>query len=79
MSHYTPISCSLHDELEAAATLQKLCDIVYRVDGEELTVTGQIADLYAQDQIEYMQLDNGLKIRLDDLIRFNGKAFGDTL
>ena len=46
MSHYPPISCSLHDELEAAATLQKLCDIVYRVDGEELTVTGQIADLW---------------------------------
>ncbi|MFT5368982.1 MAG: Rho-binding antiterminator [Candidatus Latescibacterota bacterium] len=76
MSDYIPISCSLHDELEAAATLRKLCDIVYRVDGEDRVVTGGIADLYARNQIEYLLLDSGVEIRLDCLIQFNGKDFG---
>lgn len=78
MPEYIPISCSLHDELEAAATLRKTCDIVYCVDGEGRNVTGLIADLYAREQIEYMLLDTGLEIRLDDLLQFNGKAFGEA-
>jgi len=75
MAEYIPISCSLHDELEAAATLRKPCEVVYRVDGVEQVVTGCIADLYAREGVEFMLLDNKKEIRLDYLTRFNGKSF----
>ncbi len=75
MAEYRPISCSLHDELEAAATLRKPCEVVYRVDGVERVVTGRVVDLYARAGVEWMLLDNKKEIRLDHLVRFNGKSF----
>ena len=76
MAEYKPISCSLHDELESAATLRKLCDVVYRVAGGETVTTGRIVDLYAREGAEYLLLDNGQEIRLDYLVRLNGQNFG---
>lgn len=79
MADYTPISCALHDELEAVATLRKKCDIVYGTNGNVFEASGVIADLYARDGIEYLCLDGGLEIRLDHLIGVNGKDFGGAV
>lgn len=76
MADYIPISCSLHDELEAAATLRQMCDVVYGTGGDKTETNGVIDDLYARDGVEYLRLDSGLEIRLDHLIRLNGKDFG---
>lgn len=76
MAEYKPISCSLHDELEAAATLRKPCEVIYRVAGVETVMTGRIVDLYARDGVEYLLLDNKKEIRLDHVVRFNGQSFG---
>jgi len=76
MAEYRPISCSLHDELESASTLRKLCDVVYRVAGVDTVTTGRIVDLYAREGVEYLLLDNGQEIRLDYLVRLNGQSFG---
>ena len=75
MAGYIPISCSLHDELEAAATLGKPCEVVHRVDGVETITTGRVVDLYARAGVEYLLLDNKKEIRLDHLLRFNGQKF----
>ena len=76
MAEYIPISCSLHDELESAATLRQKCEILYQDRSDTCKVVGVIADLYARDGVEYLRLDSGLEIRLDQLVRLNDKDFG---
>lgn len=72
---YQPISCSFYDELEAWATLKKHCVIEYQgEDGNELKVEGKIVDFFIKDKVEYLKLDSTQSIRLDYLIRVNGKA-----
>lgn len=71
---YTPISCSYYDELEAFATLRQICTVNYSdLEGESTIVKSRILNLYTKNKIEYMQLENGLTIRLDQLISVNGK------
>jgi hypothetical protein len=40
-----------------------------------MMVTGRVVDLYARAGVEWMLLDNKKEIRLDHLVRFNGKSF----
>lgn len=73
---YIPIACGLHDVLEALATLRQPCEIVYR-DAAYQTVQARatIQDVYAADRVEYLKLDSGTIIRLDDLMRVNDQEF----
>jgi Rho-binding antiterminator len=72
---YQPISCNFYDELEALATLRKNCQILYRDEKEQQAViNGIIKDLYIREKAEYLLLDNGTEIRLDQLISVDGKA-----
>ncbi|HMV45334.1 MAG TPA: hypothetical protein PK079_23795 [Leptospiraceae bacterium] len=70
MDTYKPISCEFHDDLEAYSVLKKKLEIVYESEsGEVLTEFGKIVDLYTRDKAEFMLLDSGKEIRLDQLIR----------
>lgn len=70
---YIPISCSFYDRLEAWAIQCQHVEIQYRdVSGVESTVITLINDLQAKEGVEYAMLDNGLQIRLDQLIQVNG-------
>ncbi len=69
---YQNISCSYYDQLEAYATKRTHCAVVYRVDEQEKTSEGIIVDLFAKDGAEYLKLNNGIVIRLDQLISING-------
>ena len=72
---YIPISCTFYDELEALATLGKTSLISYRNEqGETEEAIGRIKDLYSKDKVEFMLLENGLRIRLDTLISVNKKV-----
>ena len=72
---YIPISCSYYDELEAWATLKTNCLIVYRDnEGMTLQTEGLIKNLFTSNKEEFMHLDYGLQLRLDQLININGKA-----
>jgi Rho-binding antiterminator len=73
---YTPIDCSLHDRLESAATLRKPVCIAYRGSGTELSrIEDRIVDIFTRDGVEFMKLDNGTEIRLDDIVSVDGVAF----
>ena len=73
---YQPINCELHDVLEAAATLRKQVAIVSTsADGAETRREARISDIFGKDRIEYLLLDNGETIRLDDLSEVDGVAF----
>ncbi len=69
---YVPIDCNYYDRLEALAVRRKVVDIVYEVDGSECLTTSRIVDLYSKEQVEYMQLESGDAVRLDDVISVDG-------
>lgn len=71
---YIPINCSFYDYLEEAATLHQIAVIDYYENGELVQIKSRIKTLFIEDKVEFMKLENGQSIRLDNLIKFNGKA-----
>lgn len=73
---YQPISCELHDVLEAAATLRKRVPVVVLdADGASTSREARITDIFGKDGIEYVVLDSGETVRLDALAEVDGVAF----
>lgn len=71
---YEPISCSIHDEFLALASLRRSCELtVVLAEGREETVSGVITDVYTREGAEYLQLRDGPTFRLDKVRALNGK------
>jgi Rho-binding antiterminator len=76
---YQSVSCSFFDELEALATLRRICTIRYRTEtGEAVSIESQIIDLYTVNKSEFLKLKDGTEIRLDRLISVDGKPVSFT-
>lgn len=70
---YQPIDCDYYDRLEAWATMRTPCLLVFLdEEGVRQEVSGLIADLYVVNKAEYLRMDNGLTVRLDQLLAVNG-------
>ena len=69
---YQSLSCSLYDNLEAFATRKVLCEIVFRTEKEIQTSTSVITNIFSKSGAEFLQLENNIVIRLDNLITVNG-------
>ena len=69
---YTPVNCDFYDQLEAFSVLRTPCEIMYRDHERKTMAKGRIADLFVLEKVEYMKLDTGLQIRLDNIIQING-------
>jgi Rho-binding antiterminator len=70
---YQPVSCALHTELEAAATLGETVEIRVRdAAAGDLVQRGRILDVYARDGAEYLDLAASdrrrIVLRLDDVL-----------
>jgi Rho-binding antiterminator len=75
MDTYIPVSCDFHDELEAIATLRQTCHVVYRTEtGVTAEVSGRIVDVYAANHADYVKLEDGTVIRLDQILSVNDKS-----
>lgn len=76
---YQPISCTFYDELEARATTGQECTLTYRPepDTPPSTTRGIITDLFIQDKVEYLRLQDGFEIRLDTLVAVDDKELRD--
>ncbi len=72
MKEYKPISCSFYDYLEAFALKKVNCTIEYIENGNSFQTKGIIVDLFSKDKVEFLLLDNGALIRLDNLLKVNG-------
>ncbi|WP_036484468.1 hypothetical protein [Myxosarcina sp. GI1] len=71
MNSYIPVSCDLHDRLEAIATLKQSCQINFQNDDRELKqVYGKIIDIYAAEGADWCRLDDDTIIRLDKIESF---------
>ena len=75
MSDYTPIDCSLHDRLEAAAVTRTTSVIRHRAGDEVVTEETRIVDIFVRNGVEYMRTTAGDEIRLDHIIEVDGTAF----
>ena len=74
---YRPIDCSLHDEFELRAVRRVRCELVYRNgSGVEQHRSGRIVDLTTRNGEEYLRLDDGTEVRLDRVIRVDGRRLG---
>ncbi|MEM8907666.1 MAG: hypothetical protein AAGD05_07450 [Bacteroidota bacterium] len=65
---YVPINCSFHDVLLDRATLAQVCELVFHWERQTRTERAIITDVFSREGAEYLQLNNGLEIRLDYLI-----------
>jgi len=75
MKTYIPIACGMYDELEALATTGAAVVIQFFIDGSIAEETGRIVNLFTREKTEFLQLANGVEIRLDELFSVNGKSF----
>jgi Rho-binding antiterminator len=72
---YTPINCDSYDILLANATLKKKCTILHiDIAGNTLQTEAIIVDVYTKAKEEFVQLDNGVVIRLDKIISVDGET-----
>jgi len=71
---YHPIDCGFHDELLALATLRRECEVVFLDEqGQESTRRSRIEDVYSRAGAEYLRLADGTTVRLDRLVRVDGR------
>lgn len=75
MTSYEPISCAIHDQLEALAVLGRTIRLTYETrDGTTDQIRSRILDIYASDGAEYLLLETGQRIRLDRIVKFSGRG-----
>ena len=70
---YRPVSPEFYEELEELAMAKKNCEVVFEKDGGRVVVHGSLEHVYEEDGTSYVRMDSGLHIRLDRLIRVDGK------
>ncbi|MCB0839270.1 MAG: hypothetical protein KDD63_10175 [Bacteroidetes bacterium] len=72
--NYIPVACSFYDQLELLAMRKNPVLIEYSQEEKPLETQGTIVDVYcATDRVEYLKMDHGLVIRLDSILKLNGK------
>jgi Rho-binding antiterminator len=79
---YVPIDCDFHDELEAAATLDKVVELVLIDDsGQQIMLREAIVDLGHLPGVdgEFMTLKSGKRFRFDRIVSIDGKLRPRTL
>lgn len=75
---YHPISCEFHDLLEASAIKRKPAHIEFRdADGQTQTRVAVIIDVYAEKGADYLKMDTGETLRLDQVIAMDGEKLAD--
>ena len=74
---YTPISCEFFDQLNVAMQRKIPSIIVHLENGEKKTSKGLVSTMSVIDGIEYMILNTKEKIRLYDVLFYNGRRHKD--
>ncbi|QHT67152.1 hypothetical protein GXP67_11090 [Rhodocytophaga rosea] len=77
-NNQTAIDNSFREHIEALSAQKKYIGINYLTDiNELLSVTAIIKNITARDDHEYAQLSSGEEIRLDKIVRADGKTSPD--
>lgn len=71
-SPYQPISCDLHDTLEALAINRRTVSVRFQdATGAVIERRGRIVDVFTHAHAEFMVLETGESVRLDHLVSVN--------
>ena len=74
MQKYQPVPRPLYEALEALYLLKEQAIFTFEEAGARRTVLNiLITDLHQEDDGEYLTLEGGLHLRLDQLVAINGK------
>jgi transcriptional antiterminator Rof (Rho-off) len=65
---YVPIDCNLYDGYESAATLKQQVRLTMK-GGRPLE--GRIVDLFHREKAEWLRMDHGDEVRLDDILQMD--------
>jgi Rho-binding antiterminator len=66
---YRPIDCGFHDVLEACAIRRVRCrNVIGDVGDGARTVESRIVDIHVADGEEFIEVEDGERIRLDRLV-----------
>ena len=75
-NQYNPINCSLYDYLEMWAIKKTPLHIYYKEGSESQTIEQDfIVDLQTKDKEEFVFLQSGKVIRLDNILKINNVDF----
>ncbi len=75
---YQQISCSHHDQIEAAVVTRKICELTYRIaDGEEQMIRVRLKDILSREGKEFALTESGEEIRLDRILTLDGVELGE--
>ncbi len=71
---YVPIDCNFYDILESNAVLKKVVLVEYwNASGDLIETRSRIIDLFINEKVEYMKLENDTIIRLDFIKTVDGQ------
>jgi transcriptional antiterminator Rof (Rho-off) len=74
MANYQPVPRAAFEALEEAYLLRQPVILTYEQDFMRKTLLNvRITDLYQQEDGEYLTLEGGLHLRLDQLVAIGGK------
>lgn len=75
-SDVTHLTADFRDYLEELVVTRRLCFVQFRKDGDVLAFETRVTDLYAEDGVEYLLLEAGVRVALPDLVDIDGFRFG---
>lgn len=65
---YKPIDCDIYDKYESIATRKKTIKLKVKNEMVTTEIEGNIKTLETKNKVEYMILESGERIRLDDIV-----------
>lgn len=77
-SDYQPVACGFYDELGLRMMRGRPCTLVVAYGDATETIETVIQDIYTESDAEYVQLDDGQRIRLDRIQQVDEVARSET-
>lgn len=74
MNEYVRVSNALYNEFETAANSDKECEVVYLNEEGKVSIKSKIVKFKNINGTEYMDVKDGVSIRLDKIVTFNGES-----
>lgn len=69
---YTPVSSDFHEMLEALIFEKKTCELIYLDEAGKVALKSKLERLFMMEEHEFLEIESGELIRLDNLFSVNG-------
>jgi Rho-binding antiterminator len=68
----TPVNNGFYDEIESTISLRKNSEIIYSQDSREVVYGGYIREIFRENGLEYIRLEDGTVLTMDNILSING-------